>query len=220
MRAACALLIMNCGVGAFVSPNRVGAFVSPNRLAKPHSSVIARPAYLEPDLGLFDDDDISPMDTLFRCGFIPFSVRMTRPETYEEDVQKFMRGEWLEGGMEPCTRLEAQRSIDMYYRDPNGFMVQLYRQVGGWYGVVRHSRAHPTSATRSFCARAFLHVVRPSQAKDPVNEKIDLYAKTGVMARPVFSALWASFLGWFAVGFLPTRLAELAELHADRDLLK
>lgn len=77
------------GTAAFVRP--------PTQLTSPTQQLRA----------ILDDDDLSPLDTLLRCGFMPFSVRMSNPAAYEADVDKLMAGEWMDG-LGKCDRLVAQ----------------------------------------------------------------------------------------------------------------
>ena len=69
----------------------------------------------------FDKDDLSPLDTLLRRGVIPLGVRLFRPRKYEEAVENYMR-------KDGCDRATAQRSMDAYFNDPNGFIVSKQRQ--------------------------------------------------------------------------------------------
>jgi len=69
----------------------------------------------------FDVDDLSPVDTLFRRGAIPFSVRLLRPQKWEEAVQNYIK-------KDGCDRATAQRSMDAYFNDPNGFIISKQRE--------------------------------------------------------------------------------------------
>mmetsp|Transcript_7530 Transcript_7530/g.17336 ORF Transcript_7530/g.17336 Transcript_7530/m.17336 type:complete len:209 (+) Transcript_7530:109-735(+) len=69
----------------------------------------------------FDKDDLSPLDTLLRRGPIPLGIRLLRPEKYEEAVANYMR-------KDGCDRATAQRSMDAYFKDPNGFVISKQRQ--------------------------------------------------------------------------------------------
>lgn len=113
-----------------------------------------------------DVNDLSPVDTLFRRGVIPFSIRLFQEERYEEAVLEFMR-------KDGCDRATAQRNMDAFFNDPSGWVVKRgrIRDLGEDFG--------------------------------------DINASTGVQKRPVFSVLWAAFVFWFFLSFLPTRVNEL-----------
>lgn len=64
--------------------------------------------------------DLSPRDTLLRQGPIPFFIRVSRPTRYEADVRKYM-------ARYGCERATAQRNVDAYNGDPNGWVVQKQR---------------------------------------------------------------------------------------------
>merc|ERR1711862_430524 len=72
----------------------------------------------------FDVNDLSPLDTLLRRGVVPLSVRLFRPQKYEEAVQNYMK-------KDGCDRATAQRSMDAYFNDPNGFIVSKQREGDG-----------------------------------------------------------------------------------------
>lgn len=79
----------------------------------------------------FDVNDLSPLDTLLRRGIVPLGIRLLRPEKYEEAVLTYMR-------KEGCDRATAQRNIDAFFNDPNGWVVAYGRQrdLGEDYGDV------------------------------------------------------------------------------------
>jgi len=67
-----------------------------------------------------DVNDLSPLDTLLRRGFIPFSVRLTQNSRYEEAVLNYME-------KDGCNRATAQRNMDAYFCDPNGWVISKQR---------------------------------------------------------------------------------------------
>lgn len=69
----------------------------------------------------FDINDLSPLDTLMRRGVVPLGIRLLRPAKYEEAVETFMQ-------KERCDRATAQRNIDAFFNDPNGWVVAYGRQ--------------------------------------------------------------------------------------------
>ena len=69
----------------------------------------------------FDVNDLSPLDTLLRRGIVPVGVRVFRPQKYEDAVLNFME-------KENCDRATAQRNMDAYFNDPNGWIVQYNRK--------------------------------------------------------------------------------------------
>eukprot|EP00548_Thalassiothrix_antarctica_P007051 CAMPEP_0194151820 /NCGR_PEP_ID=MMETSP0152-20130528/49649_1 /TAXON_ID=1049557 /ORGANISM="Thalassiothrix antarctica, Strain L6-D1" /LENGTH=242 /DNA_ID=CAMNT_0038855903 /DNA_START=33 /DNA_END=761 /DNA_ORIENTATION=- len=68
----------------------------------------------------FDVTDLSPLDTLLRRGFIPFSVRLTQNSKYETSVLNYME-------TDRCDRATAQRNMDAYFCDPNGWVISKQR---------------------------------------------------------------------------------------------
>ncbi|KAH8051548.1 hypothetical protein SO694_00037049 [Aureococcus anophagefferens] len=100
LTAAAALLTTSC---CFVAPRKTTQKVTATR-------------------AIFDDDDGSIWDTLFRYGPLPTGIRVFRPEVYEEKVNELMETTGR-------TRLEAQRATDFYFNDPNGFGVQEIREI-------------------------------------------------------------------------------------------
>ena len=58
----------------------------------------------------FDVNDLSPIDTLFRRGPVPFAVRIIRSERYEEVLQYMSK--------DGVDRATAQRNMDKYFNDP------------------------------------------------------------------------------------------------------
>mmetsp|Transcript_15009 Transcript_15009/g.31128 ORF Transcript_15009/g.31128 Transcript_15009/m.31128 type:complete len:218 (+) Transcript_15009:61-714(+) len=69
----------------------------------------------------FDVNDLSPLDTLLRRGVVPLGIRLGRPEKYEEAVLDYMR-------KERCDRATAQRNMDAFFNDPNGWVVSYGRK--------------------------------------------------------------------------------------------
>ena len=69
----------------------------------------------------FDVDDLSPLDTLLRRGVVPLGIRLFRPEKYEQAVLDYMR-------KEKCDRATAQRNMDAFFNDPNGWVVSYGRK--------------------------------------------------------------------------------------------
>jgi len=69
----------------------------------------------------FDVNDLSPLDTLLRRGVVPLGIRLLRPEKYETAVQDYMR-------KERCDRATAQRNMDAFFNDPNGWVVSYGRK--------------------------------------------------------------------------------------------
>ena len=69
----------------------------------------------------FDVDDLSPLDTLLRRGVIPLTVRLTQSQRYEDAVRNYMR-------KEGCDRPTAQRNMDAFFNDPNGWVVAKGRE--------------------------------------------------------------------------------------------
>lgn len=66
----------------------------------------------------FDVNDLSPIDTLFRRGPVPFAVRIIRSERYEEAVLQYMAKDGVD-------RATAQR---IWFNDPNGWVVAKQRE--------------------------------------------------------------------------------------------
>mmetsp|Transcript_28036 Transcript_28036/g.26896 ORF Transcript_28036/g.26896 Transcript_28036/m.26896 type:complete len:157 (+) Transcript_28036:46-516(+) len=52
--------------------------------------------------------------SLTRQGPVPFFIRLSNPQTYEEAVNKYMV-------LEKCDRRTAQGNMDAYFQDPNGW---------------------------------------------------------------------------------------------------
>ena len=79
----------------------------------------------------FDVDDLSPLDTLLRRGVVPLAVRLAKSDEYEEAVRKYMR-------KDGCDRWTAQRNMDKYFNDPNGWVVakQRERDLGEDFGDI------------------------------------------------------------------------------------
>ena len=102
-RAALVLCVLG-GVGAFAPPRRAAARLD----------VAVR--------AIFDEDDISLVDTLFRYGPIPTVVRVFNPDLYEQKVTELMAATGR-------SRLDAQRAIDFSFNDPNGFGVNEIREA-------------------------------------------------------------------------------------------
>lgn len=75
---------------------------------RPRSSTLQMKE-LDPDVGY------GLMGTLTRQGPVPVFIRMAKPETYAQAVEKFQR-------KKGCSLLEAQASMDAYFADPNGFL--------------------------------------------------------------------------------------------------
>lgn len=69
----------------------------------------------------FDVNDLSPLDTLLRRGVVPLGIRLLRPEKYETAVLDYMR-------KERCDRATAQRNMDAFFNDPNGWVVSYGRK--------------------------------------------------------------------------------------------
>jgi hypothetical protein len=69
----------------------------------------------------FDVDDLSPLDTLLRRGIVPLGIRLLRSEKYEQAVLDYMR-------KEGCDRATAQRNMDAFFNDPNGWIVSYGRK--------------------------------------------------------------------------------------------
>jgi hypothetical protein len=69
----------------------------------------------------FDVNDLSPLDTLLRRGIVPMGIRLFRPEKYEAAVLTYMR-------KEGCDRPTAQRNMDAFFNDPNGWVVAYGRK--------------------------------------------------------------------------------------------
>lgn len=68
-----------------------------------------------------DMDDLSPLDTLLRRGVIPLGVRIFKENEYEEAVVKYME-------KDGCDRSTAQRNMDAYFNDPNGWIMAKQRE--------------------------------------------------------------------------------------------
>jgi len=69
----------------------------------------------------FDIDDLSPVDTLMRRGVIPLSIRLLNKEKYETAVVDYMQ-------KERCDRATAQRNMDAFFNDPNGWVISYGRK--------------------------------------------------------------------------------------------
>ena len=79
----------------------------------------------------FDVNDLSPLDTLLRRGVVPLGIRLFRPQKYEEAVVNYMR-------KERCDRATAQRNMDAFFNDPNGWVISYGRKrdLGEDYGDI------------------------------------------------------------------------------------
>ena len=64
------------------------------------------------------DRDIGygPVGSLLRQGPVPFFIRITKPDTYNASVEKYMK-------LEKCDRMTAQGNMDAYFQDPSEFYV-------------------------------------------------------------------------------------------------
>lgn len=69
----------------------------------------------------FDVNDLSPLDTLLRRGVVPLGIRLGRPQKYEQAVLDYMT-------KEGCDRATAQRNMDAFFNDPNGWVVSYGRK--------------------------------------------------------------------------------------------
>lgn len=69
----------------------------------------------------FDVNDLSPLDTLLRRGVVPFAVRLAKSAEYEDAVELYMQ-------KDGCDRATAQRNMDKYFNDPNGWVVAKQRE--------------------------------------------------------------------------------------------
>lgn len=78
-----------------------------------------------------DMDDLSPIDTLLRRGVIPLGIRLFNEEKYEDAVVNYMK-------KDGCDRATAQRNMDAFFNDPNGWVVNQgrMRDLGEDYGDI------------------------------------------------------------------------------------
>lgn len=79
----------------------------------------------------FDVNDLSPLDTLLRRGVVPLAVRLAKSEEWEDAVELYMK-------KDGCDRATAQRNMDKYFNDPNGWVVakQRERDLGEDFGDI------------------------------------------------------------------------------------
>ena len=79
----------------------------------------------------FDVNDLSPLDTLLRRGVVPLAVRLAKSDEYEEAVELYIK-------KDGCDRATAQRNMDKYFNDPNGWVVakQRERDLGEDFGDI------------------------------------------------------------------------------------
>lgn len=71
-----------------------------------------------------DSSGYGPFGSLVRQGPVPFFIRLAKPETYEEAVNKYML-------LEKCDRATAQGNMDAYFQDPNGWASRKMRVKKG-----------------------------------------------------------------------------------------
>ncbi len=65
-----------------------------------------------------------PIGSLTRQGPVPFFIRISKPDTYDAAVTKYMM-------QEKCSRLEAMANMDAYFQDPNGWAGNKLREQNG-----------------------------------------------------------------------------------------
>lgn len=58
------------------------------------------------------DKGYGPVGSLLRQGPVPFFIRITKPDTYNAAVEKYM-------ALEKCDRMTAQGNMDAYFQDPS-----------------------------------------------------------------------------------------------------
>lgn len=71
-----------------------------------------------------EDEGYGPMGSLVRQGPVPFFIRITKPDTYDAAVSKYM-------AIEKCNRLTAMANMDAYFMDPNGWAGRKLRVKKG-----------------------------------------------------------------------------------------
>ena len=129
LRLVCLLIVAAATRGFFHSPKFGGSKkVSLNSDGKArHARVLGKwdqvsrlhsAKELDPDVGY------GPLGSLTRQGFVPWVIRLVRPQTYDEAVTKYV-------SLEKCSRLEAMANMDAYFADPNGWAGNKMRERSG-----------------------------------------------------------------------------------------
>ena len=126
LRLVCLLIVAAATRGFFHSPKFGGSKkVSLNLDGKARAlgkwdqvSRLQLAKELDPDVGY------GPLGSLTRQGFVPWVIRLVRPQTYDEAVTKYV-------SLEKCSRLEAMANMDAYFADPNGWAGNKMRERSG-----------------------------------------------------------------------------------------
>ena len=135
LRLVCLLIVATATRGFFHSPkfgvskkvslNLDGGVVTQGgkwaQVATSDPSAVSRlhmAKELDPDVGY------GPLGSLTRQGFVPWVIRLVRPQTYDEAVTKYV-------SLEKCSRLEAMANMDAYFADPNGWAGNKMRERSG-----------------------------------------------------------------------------------------
>jgi hypothetical protein len=135
----------------------------------------------------FDVNDLSPLDTLLRRGVVPMGIRLFRPQKYEDAVVDYMK-------RERCDRATAQRNMDAFFNDPNGWVISYGRKrdLGEDFGDINA----PTGVQKrpvfsliwgSFCVWLFF-VFFPTRIEELGGVKPSAVAPGGACLTPKRSA--------------------------------
>eukprot|EP00531_Pseudo-nitzschia_arenysensis_P008861 CAMPEP_0116151832 /NCGR_PEP_ID=MMETSP0329-20121206/20313_1 /TAXON_ID=697910 /ORGANISM="Pseudo-nitzschia arenysensis, Strain B593" /LENGTH=219 /DNA_ID=CAMNT_0003648483 /DNA_START=63 /DNA_END=722 /DNA_ORIENTATION=- len=127
--AALLLLSSSCNFGsAFTTTSRPQKLQTPRTTTSLSETKVSKENWT---FNPFDVNDLSPLDTLLRRGVVPLGVRLGRPQKYEDAVLEYMR-------KERCDRATAQRNMDAFFNDPNGWVVsyQRKRDLGEDFGDI------------------------------------------------------------------------------------
>ena len=113
-----ALLLLGSSCSGFTPTSRQQQLQTPRTTTSLSETKISKEDWT---FNPFDVNDLSPLDTLLRRGVVPLGIRLGRPEKYEEAVLDYMR-------KERCDRATAQRNMDAFFNDPNGWVVSYGRK--------------------------------------------------------------------------------------------
>eukprot|EP00568_Trieres_chinensis_P005714 CAMPEP_0183293256 /NCGR_PEP_ID=MMETSP0160_2-20130417/2011_1 /TAXON_ID=2839 ORGANISM="Odontella Sinensis, Strain Grunow 1884" /NCGR_SAMPLE_ID=MMETSP0160_2 /ASSEMBLY_ACC=CAM_ASM_000250 /LENGTH=200 /DNA_ID=CAMNT_0025454343 /DNA_START=22 /DNA_END=624 /DNA_ORIENTATION=+ len=70
------------------------------------------------------EDGYGPVGSLLRFGPVPFFLRLSDPDKYEQAVLKYQASE-------KCVRMEAQGNMDAYFENPNDWAIQKLEEKRG-----------------------------------------------------------------------------------------
>mmetsp|Transcript_13015 Transcript_13015/g.32856 ORF Transcript_13015/g.32856 Transcript_13015/m.32856 type:complete len:218 (+) Transcript_13015:72-725(+) len=113
-----ALLLLGSSCSGFTPTSRQQQLQTPRTTTSLSEAKISKEDWT---FNPFDVNDLSPLDTLLRRGVVPLGIRLGRPEKYEQAVLDYMR-------KERCDRATAQRNMDAFFNDPNGWVVSYGRK--------------------------------------------------------------------------------------------